>query len=47
MIRNGFSKQPNDLIIADMDLNGVVNAKDRSYLVETLEEKYGDEEPKL
>ena len=47
MIRNGFSEQPNDLIIADMDLNGVVNAKDRSYLVETLEEKYGDEEPKL
>ena len=45
MIRNGFSEAPNDLLISDMDLNGVVNAKDRSYLVETLEEKYGDEEP--
>jgi len=32
------------LMVADMDLNGVVNAKDRSYIIETLEEKYGDEE---
>jgi hypothetical protein len=44
MIRNGQSEVAGDLTIADMDLNGVVNAKDRSYLIETLEEKYGDEE---
>lgn len=44
MIRNGQSTVPADLTIADMDLNGVVNAKDRGYLVETLEEKYGDDE---
>lgn len=44
MIKTGQSTDPNDLKVADMDLNGVVNAKDRSYLVETLEEKYGDEE---
>lgn len=44
MIRNGLSRGAEDIRIADMDLNGVVNAKDRGYLVETLEEKYGDEE---
>ena len=44
MIRNGKSTLPADLMVADMDLNGVVNAKDRSYIIETLEEKYGDEE---
>jgi hypothetical protein len=44
MIRNGQSNMAADVAIADMDLNGVVNAKDRSYLIETLEEKYGDEE---
>lgn len=44
MIRNGLSTDPADLAVADMDLNGVVNAKDRSYIIETLEEKYGDEE---
>lgn len=44
MVRSGISTNPADLLVADMDLNGVVNAKDRSYLIETLEEKYGDEE---
>lgn len=44
MIRDGINTAPENLIIADIDLNGVINTKDRSYLIETLEEKYGDEE---
>lgn len=44
IIENGVSTDAEDLRVADIDLNGVVNAKDRSYLIETLEEKYGDEE---
>ncbi len=41
---NGESTNASHLTVADIDLNGIVNAKDRSYLIETLEEKYGDEE---
>jgi len=43
-ITDGINTVPENLIIADIDLNGVINVKDRSYLIETLEEKYGDEE---
>lgn len=44
ILRDGENRNEVPLSIADIDLNGVVNAKDRSYLIETLEEKYGDEE---
>lgn len=44
ILKKGSSSEGADLTVGDIDLNGVVNAKDRSYLIETLEEKYGDEE---
>lgn len=44
ILATGESTKDEDLQVADIDLNGIVNAKDRSYLIETLEEKYGDEE---
>jgi hypothetical protein len=44
ILKNGSSTDATHLSVADIDLNGMVNEKDRSYLLETLEEKYGDDE---
>jgi hypothetical protein len=44
IISVGLGTSQNDVDTADMDFNGVVNVKDRSNILETLEEKYGDDE---
>ena len=44
ILNKGTSRDTNDVKTSDIDYNGIVNAKDRSNIIETLEEKYGDDE---